>query len=133
MNDFLENTVAAAVVALGISTIIALPMWIYPSYNVWSSRKSGEAELAQAQYTKQIAISEALAKEDAAADLAKAEVIRAGGVAKANKIIGQSLNNNEAYLRYLWINNIQDTKNQIIYVPTETNLPILEASRLKEK
>ena len=60
---------------------------------------------------------------------AQGEVIRADGVAKANKIIGQSLKNNEDYLRYLWIHSMGDTKNQVIYVPTETGLPILEAGK----
>jgi hypothetical protein len=50
-------------------------------------------------------------------------------VAKANQIIGQSLKDNEAYLRYLWIDKVDSTKGQIIYVPTEAGLPILEAGR----
>lgn len=61
--------------------------------------------------------------------LAEAEIIRAKGVAEANRIIGDSLKNNEAYLRYLWIRNLEDGPNQIIYVPTEANLPLLESSR----
>jgi len=51
------------------------------------------------------------------------------GVAAANKIIGDSLHNNEDYLRYLFVNGLEHTSNQVIYVPTEANLPILEASR----
>lgn len=50
-------------------------------------------------------------------------------MAEANRIIGDSLKNNEAYLRYLWIRNLEDGPNQIIYVPTEANLPLLESSR----
>jgi len=55
------------------------------------------------------------------------------GIRLANRIIGQSLRNNEDYLRYLWIHNLESAEQhgaQIIYVPTEANLPILEASRL---
>lgn len=37
----------------------------------------------------------------------------------------------EAYLRYLWVQELSDNRNSVIYVPTETGLPILEASRLK--
>lgn len=69
------------------------------------------------------------AKMDAATLLAGAEVERAKGVAKANQIIGDSLKNNEDYLRYLFVNNLEHTSNQVIYVPTEANLPILEATR----
>jgi hypothetical protein len=46
--------------------------------------------------------------------------------------IGDSLKGNEAYLRYLWINNSDGNGDkQVIYVPTEAGLPILEAGRLK--
>ena len=102
-------------------------------YSVWSAGKTGQAELQQADWNRQIAVREAHAKEESAILLAQAEVERAKGVAKANKIIGDSLRNNEAYLRYLWIDNLQNDKNQVIYVPTEANLPILEASRFKHK
>ena len=67
---------------------------------------------------------------ESASLLAEAEVERAKGVAKANKIIGNSLKGNEDYLRYLWVNNLQNEHNQVIYIPTEANMPILEASRL---
>jgi regulator of protease activity HflC (stomatin/prohibitin superfamily) len=74
-------------------------------------------------------VQEAQAKKEAATMLAAAEVERAKGVAEANKIIGDSLHNNEDYLRYLFVNGLEHTQNQVIYVPTETNLPILEATR----
>jgi len=64
------------------------------------------------------------AKKDAEIEVAKAE-----GVAKANQIIGESLKSNESYLRYLWIRGLKEGKNQVIYVPTEAGLPILEAMR----
>jgi hypothetical protein len=55
-------------------------------------------------------------------------------VAQANKIIGDSLKDNEAYLRYLWIQNLENSKDRtIVYVPTEANLPILEAGRLQQE
>jgi len=103
---------------------------MYPPYKVYSQRMDGEAELAKAQYSKQVLVQEAEAKKQAAQSYADAEVIRAQGVAKANAIIGQSLKDNEAYLRYLWINNMASEQNKtVVYVPTEANLPILEASR----
>jgi len=51
-------------------------------------------------------------------------------VASANKIIGESLRNNEADLRYLWITDMTNDKApSVIYVPTEANISILEAGR----
>jgi regulator of protease activity HflC (stomatin/prohibitin superfamily) len=99
----------------------------WPWYHVYSSTQAGRARLAEATSSRQIAVLEAKAKMDAAHDLAAAEVERAKGVAQANKIIGDSLHGNEGYLRYLWIQALQDSSREVIYVPTEANLPILEA------
>ena len=123
---FIGMVVCAVVV---ISGAVFGGCWAVPQYGVYSQRLEGEAELQKAEYSKRVAVQEAQAKMDSASLLAQAEVRRAEGVAQANKIIGDSLKGNEAYLRYLWIHSMEDTKNQIIYVPTETNLPILEASR----
>lgn len=100
-----------------------------PAYNVYSARKEGEAILAHAQSSREVAVAEAKAKMEAALLLAQADTIRAHGVARSNEIIGQSLKNNEAYLHWLWIDNIEKNPNAVIYVPTEANLPILEAGR----
>lgn len=104
----------------------------YREYKVWSMGMEGKAELSKADWDRQIAVREAKAKMESAKMLAKAEVERAKGVAEANKIIGNSLKGNEDYLRYLWIDHLQNEKNQVIYVPTEANLPILEASRMSK-
>jgi regulator of protease activity HflC (stomatin/prohibitin superfamily) len=103
-----------------------------PPYNVWAARMEGEAELARAEQNRQIQIAQSRAKAEAATYEAQAEIARAQGVAQANTIIGNSLKGNEAYLRYLWIDRLDSTKGQIIYVPTEAGLPILEAGRHPE-
>lgn len=100
-------------------------------YDVWAQRKAGEAELARAESNRQIKTLEARASEESAKHLAQAEIIRAGGVAKANEIIGESLKGNEGYLRYLWITSLESKEKEVIYIPTEANLPVLEAGRLK--
>lgn len=119
---------------LAIATLVALGMWGCPQWNVYYATLEGKAKLREADSSRQIAVVEAEAKREAASKLAEAEVARAEGVAKANRIIGESLHNNEAYLRYLWIQNLADARSggkaEIIYVPTEANLPILEAQRL---
>ncbi len=60
---------------------------------------------------------------------AEIEVARAQGVAKANQIIAGSVT--ESYLKYRWIEGLQKNVSQVVYVPTEANLPVLEASRWK--
>lgn len=111
---------------------VAFGMWGCPQYGVYSQRLAGEAELANAEYSKKVAVQTAQAKKDSATLLAEAEVMRAEGVAKANKIIGDSLKGNEAYLRYLWIDKLEGSKQQVIYVPTETGLPLLEAGKRQD-
>ena len=100
-----------------------------PVYNVWTKEMSGKADLANAEWSKQIAIEEAKAELESASLKAAAEVERAKGVAEANAIIGDSLKDNDAYLRYLWIQGLHDGSSETIYIPTEANLPILEAGR----
>lgn len=128
-NKFWAKIVSVAAVI--IVALIGLTMWIIPQYRVWSARMEGEAELAQAEGNRQIAVKEAQAKKEAASLLAEAEIERAKGVAKANEIIGNSLKNNDAYLRWLWIENLDKGNNSVIYIPTEAGLPILEAGKRK--
>lgn len=116
-----------------VTGLVILGMAGCPHYSVYQQSLEGEAELAKANYSKQVLVQEAQAKKDAASLLADAEVARAVGVAKANQIIGDSLKGNEVYLKYLWINSLENNNSKVIYVPTETNLPILEASRLSNK
>lgn len=104
----------------------------FPPYYVWQQKLEGEAELQKANFSKQVLIQEALAKKESAQFLAEAEVLRAQGVAKANAIIGDSLKNNEAYLRWLYIEGLKEKSGQeVIYIPTEAGLPILEAGKRK--
>jgi regulator of protease activity HflC (stomatin/prohibitin superfamily) len=123
------------VVRIGLILIVitTAAMWGLPNYSVYQQNLEGEAELARATQNRQIKIQEAAAIKESAKDLAAAEIIRAEGVAKANAIIGQSLKDNGEYLHYLFINNLEHTQNQIIYIPTEAGLPILEANRFKKQ
>lgn len=100
-----------------------------PHYMVWQQEMSGKAKLREAEWSRQVEVEEARANMEAASMLAEAEITRARGVAQANAIIGESLQNNEAYLRYLWIQGLQDGNSEVVYVATEANLPILEATR----
>lgn len=59
---------------------------------------------------------------------AEITVAQAQGVAQANKIIGNSISEN--YLRYRWIEGLQTNQMMVVYVPTEGNIPIMEAGRM---
>ena len=90
-------------------------------------RKGG---VCQGGTNRRIKIEEAKANLEAEKLNAQAEVERAKGAAEAIKIENGSLT--PAYIQYLWVrqqSNLNDKT--VIYVPTETNLPVLEASRNK--
>jgi hypothetical protein len=131
-NDDPKWTRLIATIIVVILILIVSAMTAIPRYNVWAQKMAGQALLAHAQASKEVAVAEAKAKMESAELLAQADVSRAKGAAQANTIIGESLKNNEAYLRYLWIQNLENSKeHQVIYVPTEAGLPILEAGRLR--
>lgn len=121
-------------VAAGVA-FAALIVFGFPYYNVWEQGMSGRAKLEEAKSSRQVAIEEAHAKMESAKMLSDAEIERARGVAEANKIIGESLSGpgGEAYLRYLWLHNLEAGQHDIIYVPTEANMPIMEAGRRMSK
>ena len=111
-----------------VGALVALA-FVAPRYRLYKQDLIGQANHKQQTWEKKIIIEEAKAKEEQAIYNAKAEVARAKGVAEANEIIGSSLEDNSEYLQYLWINALYEETNSIIYIPTEANLPILEANR----
>jgi len=121
-------------IPVGIVVLLALAaatIYIYPKIRVYQQEMEGKAELARAESNRQIATLEARQAMESAEYLNKAEVIRAQGVAQANRIIADGLGGSEGYLRYLWIQSLSGngSQPQIIYVPTEAGLPILEAGK----
>jgi regulator of protease activity HflC (stomatin/prohibitin superfamily) len=123
-NTMRNATIIGASFLLSLFVINAI---VGPLYNVWAQSLQGKAELQKAEYTRQVAVLEAQAKKDSASQLAEAEIIRAGGVAKANQIIGDSLKDNREYLQYLYITGIEEGSqkgNVTIYVPTEGGMPV---------
>lgn len=78
------GTIAVFLVVLMVAGVIAFFMYILPTYNVWAAGKAGQAELQQADYTRQTKVVEARANLEAQKYNAEAEVARAQGVAQSN-------------------------------------------------
>ena len=124
-------TVYAILLFLGI-LVLTFFLWGYPQYRVWSQEMEGKAEFAKAEQNRRIKIEEAKANLEAEILNAQAEIERAKGAAAAIKIENGSIT--EKYIQYLWVrqqNNLNDKT--VIYIPTEGNLPILEAGRTPTK
>ncbi len=123
--EAMVGVITAVSVGLIILFIIACII-IAPLYNVWSKGLSGKAQLREAEWNRQIAIEEAKAEKESATLKKEADIIRAEGVAEANRIISASLT--PLYIRWKWVEGLHDGSSEVIYVPTEANLPILEAT-----
>lgn len=94
-----------------------------PQYAVYEQRLKGQAELARAEQNRQILVSQAHAEREAATQ--RAEAI---------KIMGAAAKDFPEYRQQEFIGAFAEAVkegkiSQIIYVPTEANIPITEAGR----
>ena len=113
---------------IGLLIILAL-MYGLPIYNVWQQEMVGKAEMAKAEQNRRILVEEAKAKLEAEKLNAQAEVERAKGAAEAIKIENGSIT--PTYIQYLWVRQQSDLSDKtVIYIPTESNLPLLESTRM---
>ena len=124
-----KGTLAATALFIAfVLAIILAFMFGYPRYKVWQQEMDGKAEFAKAEQNRKIKIEEARANLEAEKLNAQAEIERAKGAAKAIEIENGSIT--PTYIQYLWVRqqtNLSDKT--VIYIPTESNLPILEAGR----
>lgn len=120
----IPEMLAAGTALVVVLAVLASPFYVYPTWRVWQQGMSGKAKLREAEWSRKILIEEADA-------MRQSEISRAEGVAEANRIIGESLQGNQEYLTYLWLQHLSHDNNKIIYIPTEGNLPLLEAGRFR--
>ena len=115
--------VQVTLITAGLIGLVLAVCAFIPIYRVWEQGKAGEALLRKAEQEKQIMIEQARAEVEAAK--LRAEAIEAMGEAakkypeyRTQEFIG-------AFATALEEGHIE----QIIYVPTEAGIPILEAGR----
>lgn len=112
------------------TVFIAVLLVGIPYYKVFSAEMNGKAALEEAAQNRKILVEEANAKLEAARLDAQSELIRAEGMAKAIEVENGKLT--DRYIQYLWVRNMQENEGTVtrVYIPTEANLPILEAGHL---
>lgn len=123
-SDGADSVVGTLTVAFGLGAVFTLILTVIAGYLAVKP----EYNLHRATIEKRILVEQAKAEADAAVQEARGEVNRAKGTSEANLIVANSIT--EPYLRYLYINSLKNTKNQVIYLPTEAGLPVLESQRL---
>src|SRR5579871_5039325 len=121
-------------VGSGVLIVVLLwSLWGYPHWRVWASHQQGLADLSMAKNEQQIQIAKAQSRLDAAKLNKQAAIIEAEAVAEQIQAIGTQLTAHDLYLRWQWIKMMEDTHEDadrsVIYVPTEAQIPILEARR----
>ena len=119
------KSITAWIVA-GVSTTLIIVLGLMfglPVYSVWQQEYSGRASLARAEQTRQIQITQANAEREAAK--ARAEAIA---------IMGEAAKKYPEYRQQEYIGAFAEAlregkMQQIIYVLTEANIPIMEAGK----
>lgn len=106
-----------------LSVIVLALMFGLPHYRVWQQEMAGKARLAEATQSRQILIEQARAEKEAA-------LLQAAAI----QIMGEAAKKYPEYRQQEFIGAFGEALkagkiNQIIYVPTEGNIPILEAGR----
>ena len=124
----MQNKKQIILAVIGAVVVLASLFFVIPWYNVWQQEMSGKAEFAKAEQNRKIKIEEAKANLEAEKLNAQAEIERAKGAAEAIRIENGSLT--PTYIQYLWVRQQSNLNNKtVVYIPTEGNLPILEATR----
>ncbi|ATA72492.1 hypothetical protein ACILDT_08570 [Capnocytophaga canis] len=121
-------------IVITVLIFISVMMFGLPVYNVWQQEMAGKAEMAKAEQNRKILIEEAKARLEAEKLNAQAEIERARGMAEAMKIENGTLNS--VYNQYLFIRTLEklaDKGNlpQIIYMPSEGLVPVMDVSKKK--
>lgn len=118
-----SDVAVTLVLFFGVIGFVLAVMFGWPIYRVWQQGLTGEAALERAKQDRQILVQQAQAERDSAE--LRAEAIGIVGEAaqrfpeyRTQEFIG-------AFAEALKSDNI----NQIIYVPTEANIPITEAGK----
>lgn len=134
----MNRTSSTVFITIGSLAALAFVLWGLPQLGVYNRTLAGRASLMEAESTRQVRVLEAKARQESAQLEAQAEVTKAEGSAKAIAALKQELGSSEAYLRWLYIQGLQEQGNNdgektVVYIPTDglVPLPISEAPRLK--
>lgn len=129
--DYKKEKAVAGAFAFGMGSaaiwsligLVILVMWGCPKYTVYKSRLSGEAALSYSTAQRQVLVQQAQAEKDSAQ-------LRADAI----KIVGQAAKDFPEYRYQEFLGSFAEALkegkiNQIIYVPTEANVPLMEAGK----
>lgn len=119
----------------GIAVLVAVAGILLggcPVYNVWSAKMEGEAKIALQTREGQAALAAAQSTRMVLVTQAEAEREAASKRAEAIAIVGKAAKEFPEYRQQEFIGSFAEALHngkiaQIVYVPTEANIPIIEA------
>lgn len=123
------------VLTVSAVALLAFILWGLPQLGVYNRTLAGKAALMEAESTRQVRVLEAKAKQESAQLEAQAEITKAEGSAKAIAALKAELGSSDSYLRWLYIQGLQEQNDKgektVVYIPTDglVPLPISEAGR----
>ncbi|MCG2609204.1 hypothetical protein LZZ98_11840 [Acinetobacter sp. SM34] len=117
------NPISLFIILFFSLLLVLLLLFGWPHYKVWKQGMDGQAALAEAEQSKMIQV-----------QVAKAELESAKLRAEAIKLVGEAAKDYPEYRKQEFIGAFGEALRdgriqQIIYVPTEANIPIVEAGK----
>lgn len=114
-------------IVLGLILLVGGCMAGKPKYDLYKAETAKRARVAEARAESDAAQYQADRAVEIAAAEADADRERAEGIADAQRTIANSLS--PEYIRWYFIDRLDDINGQIVYVPTEGGVPVMEAGR----
>lgn len=127
LNQRGEAGVGSIVMVTVAVVVLLLAMFVgWPMYRVWQQGLEGQARLARADQERRILVTQAQAEKDAAQ--LRADAIKIMGAAAKDFPEYRQQEFMASFGEALREGNIQ----QVVYVPTEAGIPVLEANRARK-
>ena len=112
---------------VGIFGLTLVNKAVGPQLNLYRANTEKQAVIAEQRAQSEAAEFAARSSVTQAKAKAEAMVIEAQALAESQAIIAETLT--PEYVQYLYVKAIEGNPNQVIYVPTEAGMPVLEAGR----
>jgi regulator of protease activity HflC (stomatin/prohibitin superfamily) len=135
MSEYKKQVIAACVACCVFVVVVGIGS---PYYQVWYAEMRGKARTVQAEHEGAARLAQAESEKKIQIEGAKAEVESAKLRAEAIEIVGKASKDFPEYRTQEFIGAFAEALkegnvSQIIYVPTEANIPIMESGRLGAK
>lgn len=132
-NIFMITTAVA--LAMIISILFATG-WGWAHFRLWKAEYAGQALEIEKLYKGKAILAEAEHARKARVEAAKAERDSASLTAEAIQIVGEAAKQNPEYRNQEFVMSFGEALRegkieQIMYIPTEANIPITEAGRIQ--